>query len=115
MPRSPAQRDDIGRAGAGAPPAALTVAPSAAPLPPLRLDELPASVRRGVPDLRIDGVVQSPSPANRLLLVNGQVLREKEALVPGLRLETVGTDSAIFTWRGQRFQLPYASGGPRSP
>ena len=98
-----------------APPRAVRAEPSAAPLPPLRLDELPVSVRRAIPALRIDGVVQSPSPANRLLLVNGQVLRERETLIPGLRLEGIGPDSAIFTWRGQRFQLPYTDTAPRTP
>jgi general secretion pathway protein B len=98
-----------------APPRAAGAEPSAAPLPPLRLDELPVSVRRAIPALRIDGVVQSPSPTNRLLLVNGQVLRERETLIPGLRLEGIGPDSAIFTWRGQRFQLPYTDTAPRSP
>jgi hypothetical protein len=49
------------------------------------------------------------------LLVNGQVLRERETLIPGLRLEGIGPDSAIFTWRGQRFQLPYTDTAPRSP
>ena len=98
-----------------APPRAGGAAPSAAPLPPLRLDELPVSVRRAIPALRIDGIVQSPSPANRLLLVNGQVLRERETLIPGLQLEGIGPDSAIFTWRGQRFQLPYTDTAPRSP
>ena len=98
-----------------APPPAVIAAPSAAPLPPLRLNELPVSVQRAIPALRIDGVVKSPSPANRLLLVNGQPLREKETLVPGLRLETVGDDGAIFTWRGQRFQLPYPGHSPANP
>ena len=81
---------------------------AAAPLPPLRLDELPTSIRRAIPALRIDGHVQSPSAANRMLVVNGQVLREQDTLVPGLRLERIGADSAIFNWRGQRFQVPYA-------
>jgi general secretion pathway protein B len=89
--------------------------PAAAPLPPLRLDELPASIRRAIPALRIDGHVQSPSAANRMLVVNGQPLREKETLVPGLQLESVADDGAIFTWRGQRFQVPYPGASPRNP
>lgn len=96
-----------GAASASAAPTAQPTPLSAAPLPPLRLDELPASVRRAIPTLRIDGDVQSPSAASRLLVVNGQVLREKDTFVPGLRLETIGPDSAIFSWRGQRFQIPY--------
>ncbi len=80
-------------------------------LRPLRFEELPVSVLRLIPVLRIDAVVKSPSPANRLLLVNGQVLREKETLVPGLRLETIGDEGVIFDWRGQRFRVVYPGSG----
>ena len=106
----PMQRDGSTPSDRAAPPSGVVnVSPAVAPLPPLRLDELPASVQRSIPAIRIDGVVQSPSPASRLFLVNGQILRESETLVPGLRLERIGPDSAIFTWRGQLFQVPYGT------
>jgi len=82
-----------------APPAA-----SAAPLP--RLSELPEAQRRELPPLAVGGAVQSPDPASRMLIVDGQVLREGDAVTPALVLERIGPRAAVFSLRGLRFELP---------
>jgi hypothetical protein len=40
------------------------------------------------------------------LLVNGVLLREGDALTPVLRLEMIGRRTAVFSVRGQRFEVP---------
>ena len=77
----------------------------AARIPPLA--ELPESIRRDVPALRFGGAMDSPLPASRMLIVNGQVLREGDAVAPGLTLQTIRLRSAVFEFRGQRFEAAY--------
>jgi general secretion pathway protein B len=69
------------------------------------LAELPEDLRRQVPSMTIGGSVYSPQPASRMLIVNGQVMREGATLAPGLQLESIGRQSAVFSIRGQRFEM----------
>lgn len=90
----------VARAGvAGASGAAV------APGPPPRLADLPEVFRRELPPLAVSGVVYASARASRLALVNGQVLREGESLSSGVTLERVFPLSAVFSFRGQRFEL----------
>ena len=83
---------------------APTVAPAPAALP--RLADLAEAQRRELPPLVVGGVVQSSDPASRMLIVDGQVLREGDAPMPGLVLERIGPRAAVFSLRGLRFELP---------
>ena len=69
------------------------------------LAELPEDLRRQVPAMTIGGSVYAPQPENRMLVVNGQVVREGTELTPGLRLESIGRQTAVFSIRGQRFEM----------
>ena len=71
------------------------------------LAELPEALRRDLPALRFGGAMDSPQPAARMLIVNGQVFREGDALSPGLTLQTIRLRSAVFEFRGQRFEAAY--------
>jgi hypothetical protein len=102
----------IGRPATQPAPAAPTVpaspantAPAQAPLPTLA--ELPPALRQSLPTLNLGGGIYSAEPANRLLIVNGQVLREKAQLAPELVLESIGPRAAVFRFRGQRFEMRY--------
>ena len=75
------------------------------PAPVRTLAELPEELRRQVPQMTIGGSVYSPQPENRMLVVNGQVVREGTALTPELRLESIGRQTAVFSIRGQRFEV----------
>jgi general secretion pathway protein B len=88
-------------------PTAAAPPPQAAPerIPPLA--ELPESLRRDLPALRFGGAMDSPLPASRMLIVNGQVLREGDAVAPGLTLQTIRLRSAVLEFRGQRFEAAY--------
>jgi general secretion pathway protein B len=99
-----------GTAAPGPLPSATAAAPApavpaaAAPLP--RVRDLPAELQREVPPLLVSGWVQSADPGSRQLLVNGVLLREGDALTPVLRLEMIGRRTAVFSVRGQRFEVP---------
>ena len=93
------------------PPATAPASPAAPAVPalqepPVRLADLPEARRRELPPLVLSGAVQSPDPAARMLIVDGQVLREGDALSPGLTLERIGPRAAVFSLRGLRFELP---------
>lgn len=94
-----------------APPAASAVA--AAPAAPAAaepqriasLAALPAELRAGMPALAFGGSIYSNTPANRLLIVNGQLLHEGESLGPGITLEQIKPKAAVINIRGQRFEV----------
>ncbi len=70
------------------------------------LTELPEDVRRLVPALKLGGLVYSAAPASRMVLVNGDIQREGSTVAPGLTLERIKPKSAVFSLRGQRFEVP---------
>ena len=87
--------------------AAVTPPPAApAPQPLPRLADLPEAQRRELPALVVSGAVQSPDPASRMLILDGQVLREGDAPAPGLLLERIGPRAAVFSRGGVRFEIP---------
>jgi general secretion pathway protein B len=89
-----------GNSAATPPPAS----PAPQPLP--RLADLPEAQRRELPPLVVGGAVQSLDPASRMLIVDGQVLREGDAPAPGLLLERIGPRAAVFSRGGLRFEIP---------
>jgi general secretion pathway protein B len=96
---------------------AVTAYPPATAYPPppaasdasrlLALAELPADVQRDLPKLAISGGVYSPTPAQRLLVVNGLVLTEGAEAAPGVLLEQIRPKTAVFNFRGYRYGVPY--------
>lgn len=70
------------------------------------MSELPGAPA-GAPKLAVSGGVWSRNPAQRLLIVNGQVFNEGSELAPGVRLEEVRQHRAVLSWRGQRYAVPY--------
>lgn len=67
-----------------------------------------SSAPPGAPALNVSGGVYSPNPAQRMLVVNGQVFNEGSEVGPGVRLEQVRADRrAVLSFRGQRYSVPY--------
>lgn len=77
------------------------VAASTAQQPPVR--GLPADA----PKLVISGSVYSPDPAKRLLIVNGQVMREGADLGEGVVLREVKADSAVLGFKGSNYNVVF--------
>jgi general secretion pathway protein B len=96
--------------------AAVSVPKPAAPppkaepaAPPARvpaLAELPVELRQQVPTLVVGGSVYSPQASVRMVVINGQVFQEGNSLGPELKLEQVRQKTAVFSIRGQRFEVP---------
>lgn len=78
-------------------------APTAAPL----LSELPEATRREIPPLAISGAVYSENPAQRLLLVNGQVFNQGNDVAPDLKVVEIRSNVSEFSFRGTRFRLAH--------
>jgi len=68
-------------------------------------EQLPPDIRAALPQFQIGGNVYSPDPASRSLIVNGQLLREKDRLSPDLSLEEIKLRAAIFNFRGYRVEV----------
>jgi general secretion pathway protein B len=77
----------------------------AAPLQ--KLSDLPEDLRRQVPTLSFGGSVYSALPAQRMVIFNGQVLREGDLVTDGLSVEEIRAKSAVLRLRGQRFEVVF--------
>lgn len=88
-----------------APAPAAPVPPPEARVPLLR--ELPEELRRQIPALAVGGSTWSENAASRFVILNGQLLRENDALTPELTLRLIRQRSAILEFRGQRFELGF--------
>ena len=84
---------------------ASTPAPVPAVVP--LLSELPEELRRQIPALVVTGAVYSETPANRLLLLNNQVLTQGSLAAPEVILEEIRPKSSVFNFKGTRFRLAH--------
>ncbi len=69
--------------------------------------ELPDDVRKEVLALVVGGAMYSRTPANRMLIVNGQLFHEGDTLAPGLTLEQIRLKSAVLKLKGYRVGIDY--------
>ncbi|MFM8899623.1 MAG: general secretion pathway protein GspB [Burkholderiales bacterium] len=71
------------------------------------LSELPESIRRELPTLSVGGAMHSNNPASRMLILNGQVFQEGDAVTADLVLEQINLKSAVLVYKGQRYSISY--------
>ena len=71
------------------------------------LNELPEDIRGQIPPLVVNGTVYSDNPAQRLLLLNGQVLSQGSLAATDVTLERIGAKHSEFNFRGTRFRLAH--------
>lgn len=69
--------------------------------------DLPDAVKRDLPRVAISGGSFSRDKASRMVMVNGQVLHEGDAVAPGLVLESIRLKSAVLAWKGYKYELSY--------
>lgn len=72
-----------------------------------RLDQLPPDVRRQLPTLSIAGARYSPTPAERILIVNGQVLHEGDKITPDVVLQQIKPKGAVLQFRDYRYEISF--------
>ena len=108
LPTLPTQPDGpLTAVPAPAPPApALAPAPAPAPARLPTLAELPEAQRRELPPLAVGGAVFAELPAQRIVILNGQVFHEGDRVAPDLLVQQIRLKSVVLAWRGQRFELP---------
>jgi general secretion pathway protein B len=102
-PPAPSAEQAATPPAAAAPPAV----PQKAASPVIRFADLSTAQRTQLPQLSISGASYSENPAHRLLIVNGQVVQEGQAVAPGLVLEQIGAREAVLNQRGLRFSVGY--------
>ncbi len=100
-------------------PARLPAAQTAAPAQPApaasaatearlyTLADLPPDMRRQLPALAVGGAVYSSQATSRIVILNGQVFREGDTPVDGLRIEKIGLKSTVLAFRGLRLELKH--------
>jgi len=89
---------------------AKVVAPASAATAEARIyqpSELPDDVRRALPTLAIGGSIYSENPANRMLIVNGQLFHEGDKLAPDLFVEQIKLKAAVLRYKGYRYQTTF--------
>ena len=57
--------------------------------------------------MAISGAVYSENPAQRLLLVNGQVLNQGSQVAPDLTIVEIHSNNSEFNFRGTRFRMAH--------
>ena len=73
----------------------------------LTLQQLPEPARRHLGALKLGGAIHSQRAADRLLIVDGQVVREGDTVAPGVVLEQIRPRSAIFRWQQYSVELAH--------
>ena len=59
------------------------------------------------PKLLVSGSTYSENAAHRILIVNGQMLREGESPATGIKIEKIGARAAVLQYEGTLFSLRY--------
>lgn len=71
----------------------------------MTLSDLPQSIRRELPALAVSGTMYSNNPADRMLLLDKQMLHEGDEIAPGLVLESVRPKGATLRYKGYLFRI----------
>lgn len=90
---------------AAAPPPANAPPANRAAVP--MFSELTADARALLPVVNVSGSTYSQNPALRMLIANGKVVQEGQDIAPDLRLETIGSRSAVLNHQGFRYSIGY--------
>lgn len=69
--------------------------------------ELPEEIRRQLPPVNVSGSMYSPDPANRFLIVNGQLVHEKAELGPGHTLVQIKLRAAVLRFRDVLYEITF--------
>ena len=69
--------------------------------------ELPEEIRSLLPTLTVGGASHSDKPANRMLILNGQLYHEGDRITSELTLQQIQLRSAVLVIRGYRFGISY--------
>lgn len=91
-------------------PPVVAAAPVAAPAAAAPADrvlayrELPPAVQGALPTIVFGGFAGGNEGEAKMAFINSRLVREGEDLSPGLKLEAVNQDGAVFAYQGYRFR-----------
>ena len=71
------------------------------------LNELPEDIRRQLPNIVVGGSMYSSRPADRILILNGQVAHEGDKIGNDLVLQQIRLKSAVLNFKGYRYALNF--------
>ncbi|MDY6849782.1 MAG: general secretion pathway protein GspB [Geoalkalibacter sp.] len=71
----------------------------------MTLRDLPSSMRAGLPDFSFSLHYYTADPSQRMVRINGRMLREGQLLQDDLLMEEITPGGAIFSHRGLRFEV----------
>jgi general secretion pathway protein B len=71
----------------------------------LELNELPAEVRKKIPDISINGHIYSSNSSSRLTNINGSLVREGDTVTGKLKVNEITMTGVIFDYDGLRFRV----------
>ena len=87
------------------PPSQARPAEPTSPSPDAAAQGAPQAVKDTVAKLRLQMVVYSEVPSERLIFVNNQKYVEGSSIEGGLRVENINPDSAVLSHQGYRFVI----------
>jgi hypothetical protein len=67
--------------------------------------DLPQSLRQHLPELSISFLAYSRKPSERIVSINGRIIREGQTIADNLTLEKITSVGAVLNYRGDRFLL----------
>lgn len=85
------------------PPAVINQQDAATSLP--LLQELSAALQAEIPNLKFAGHTYALEPYQRLIIINGKILREGDMISPGLRLMEITWKGVTLDFKGTRFRV----------
>jgi general secretion pathway protein B len=68
--------------------------------------ELPYDVQQSLPAIVYSVHLYSPRPERRMVKIDGRIRHEGDTVSPGLVLEEITSEGAIFTFRSHTFRVP---------
>lgn len=69
------------------------------------LNELPAALRAKLPNLKFAGHTYSENPYQRMIIINGKILREGDMIDSNTRLAEINWEGVTIDFSGIRFQV----------
>lgn len=70
----------------------------------ISMAELPLSVQQELPAMTISVHAYSANPRDRMVSINSRMLREGDAVAPGLKLEQITPEGMVFGYKGYSFR-----------
>ncbi len=84
-------------------PPAQVVAKEDAPSSFPQLNDLSAALQTEIPELQFAGHTYSEDPTQRMIIINGQILREGNTIAAGTHLAQITREGVVIDFKGTRF------------